>query len=86
MYEKVLVMLASWCQPEKQITYQSVENSLDSLANKILELLQLKNIVDRNKIQCLQDLRTLDKTPGSLNIFSTTFYIKEGGGGSCCVY
>jgi hypothetical protein len=69
IYEKVLTMIASWCQPEKQISQQSITHQLDSLAHQIFNILVQKQVVDCISVQNVEELRRTVKTPGRKYVY-----------------
>eukprot|EP00088_Acartia_fossae_P001616 TRINITY_DN10642_c0_g1_i1.p1 TRINITY_DN10642_c0_g1~~TRINITY_DN10642_c0_g1_i1.p1 ORF type:complete len:598 (-),score=77.38 TRINITY_DN10642_c0_g1_i1:98-1891(-) len=58
MYERTLIMIASWCQPHKDISHATIKRRLDAYAQNIFDMLKHKGIID---VTIVKDLTTLRK-------------------------
>ena len=61
VYEKLLILIASWFQPDQYIAPKSIKRILDQMADSILKLLIIRGHVDAQLFQDVESLRNHNK-------------------------
>ena len=60
-YEKVLIVIAQWCQPHLQVDPEKIRQSFDDMAEATFQRLKDLNAVDANTIKSLADFKVVKK-------------------------
>ena len=63
LYERVLILIAQWCQPHVDIDKDDIRTRLDTQAEDIFKSLVDNMLIDQKKISSPEDLRRVELEP-----------------------